>query len=41
LQFRIIIIIVTHRVVDLRPQKFKFFCDPILFAICSSKIINK
>jgi hypothetical protein len=25
----------------LRPQKLNFFCDPILFAICTSKIINK
>jgi hypothetical protein len=25
----------------LRPQKFKFFCDPILFAICTSKITNQ
>jgi hypothetical protein len=22
-------------------KKIKFFCDPILFAICTSKIINK
>jgi hypothetical protein len=25
----------------LGPQKLKFFCDPILFVICTSKIINK
>jgi hypothetical protein len=27
------------RLSALRPQKFNFFCDPILFAICTSKII--
>jgi hypothetical protein len=26
---------------DLRPQKCKYFCDSILFEICTSKIINK
>jgi hypothetical protein len=31
----------TYGLYDLRPQKFNFFCDPIIFAICTSKIINK
>jgi hypothetical protein len=47
-QFKIILI---HRVLNLQPMRLKtfctydhnilnFFCDPILFAICTSKLIN-
>jgi hypothetical protein len=39
--------ICIHRVVDLRPMRLTttklnfFFCDLIVFVICTSKIINK
>jgi hypothetical protein len=31
----------TYDLCDLDHKNLNFFCDPILFAVCTSKIINK